>query len=179
MRLHKMAAIVAMTMGMVTFTAQAESTTPAMKLGEEGTINFRGSVIESPCNISSDALYQTIDFGSISKSFLDEGKTKPMNFSIQLEQCDTKTASQAHIMFSGQDADNNELIMIGNAKGIAVELADHNGKITLGQKKKVMNITAGKNTLNFVARAKKSAGYDKEVSVGDFNGTANFTVYYQ
>ena len=41
----------------------------------QGVVNFKGTVVDSPCGIAAESADQSIDFGQISKSALSSGGT--------------------------------------------------------------------------------------------------------
>lgn len=75
----------AVAMAVVSFGVNAALTTPQ----GQGRVTFNGTVVDAPCSISQKSADQSIDFGQLSKSFLQAGGvSKPMNLDIELVNCD-------------------------------------------------------------------------------------------
>lgn len=75
----------AVAMAVVSFGVNAAPTTPQ----GQGRVTFNGTVVDAPCSISQKSADQSIDFGQLSKSFLQAGGvSKPMNLDIELVNCD-------------------------------------------------------------------------------------------
>ncbi len=71
----------AVAMAVVSFGVNAALTTPQ----GQGRVTFNGTVVDAPCSISQKSADQSIDFGQLSKSFLQAGGvSKPMNLDIEL-----------------------------------------------------------------------------------------------
>lgn len=65
MKLTKLAVATVFAASVVSFSAMADNT---------GTINFVGTVVNTPCNIEQSSLKQTVDFGQLSRKALESGK---------------------------------------------------------------------------------------------------------
>ena len=75
----------AVAMAVVSFGVNAAPTIPQ----GQGKVTFNGTVVDAPCSISQKSADQSIDFGQLSKSFLEAGGTsKPMDLDIELVNCD-------------------------------------------------------------------------------------------
>ncbi len=59
----------AVAMAVVSFGVNAALTTPQ----GQGRVTFNGTVVDAPCSISQKSADQSIDFGQLSKSFLQAG----------------------------------------------------------------------------------------------------------
>ncbi|ECB5000939.1 type 1 fimbrial protein, partial [Salmonella enterica subsp. enterica serovar Typhimurium] len=71
----------AVAMAVVSFGVNAALTTPQ----GQGRVTFNGTVVDAPCSISQKSADQSIDFGQLSKSFLEAGGvSKPMDLDIEL-----------------------------------------------------------------------------------------------
>lgn len=171
MKINKIAMTTVMMLGLGVFGAQAAD------MGA-GTVAFTGAVVDAPCNIAQDSVDQTVPFGLISKSFLNDNQEIAKNFSIKLEQCDTATLKNASITFFGpNNGTGAELAMTGQAKNVAVRLGTAGGdEVTLGTEVN-SPIQDNVNTLRFVAYAKMAAG-QAAVTEGEFSGIADFRMAY-
>lgn len=75
----------AVAMAVVSFGVNAAPTIPQ----GQGKVTFNGTVVDAPCSISQKSADQSIDFGQLSKSFLEAGGvSKPMDLDIELVNCD-------------------------------------------------------------------------------------------
>lgn len=174
MKLNKL--IVAMGMGMVLATGAANA-----KDQGHGTITFSGSITDSPCSITAKTANQTVDLGQVSNAALNSGQTSsPVNFYIQLEQCDaSKLTSGAAVGFTGAtDAKNKNMLGItGSATGAGIVITDgSNTPVKLdGTLSNAQHIGDGSNKLSFSAYVQANGA---SVTPGDFSSTADFTLSY-
>ncbi|EMP6174903.1 type 1 fimbrial protein [Citrobacter amalonaticus] len=169
---NKVLVTLLMSLGMLSTNVFAES--------GSGTVTFTGTVSDAPCNIAADSVDQTIPFGLISKSYLNNGNEVMKNFDIKLEQCDTATLKTAAITFYGPNSSTGtELKTTGMAKNVAVRLASADGKdVALGTAVEAP-MKGETNTLRFVAFAKKSADATGDVTEGEFSSVADFRMSYK
>ncbi|HAE77079.1 fimbrial protein [Morganella morganii] len=177
MKMNKVLLTMAMVSGAMAFNAAAAI---APDQGS-GTITFMGSIIDAPCSIAPESSNQTINLGQISNVLLaNEGSSKPRNFTINLEKCDTTTKNSVSVTFDGsKDAVNNKLLGItGSAKGAGVVVTDGSGtEVTLGQPSVANTLLSGDNTLVFSAylRGNSATG---DIIPGEFTSVANFALTY-
>ena len=87
----------AVAMAVVSFGVNAALTTPQ----GQGRVTFNGTVVDAPCSISQKSADQSIDFGQLSKSFLEAGGTsKPMDLDIELVNCDITAFKQGQALMN-------------------------------------------------------------------------------
>lgn len=143
-----------------------------------GSVTFTGSVIESPCSINPESVYQDIPLGQITTVALKDGGTSdPRPFQIKLENCTIATASAVTATFTGPESTSGLLGMTGTAKGASIAITDGTGAVLkLGKPSTKQVVQAGYNTLSFAAYLK---GDGKEVTPGEFQSIADFTLAYQ
>ena len=99
----------AVAMAVVSFGVNAAPTIPQ----GQGKVTFNGTVVDAPCSISQKSADQSIDFGQLSKSFLEAGGTsKPMDLDIELVNCDITAFKQ------GQALMNPLMIFIKIIRGV-------------------------------------------------------------
>ena len=160
--------------GVMTFCVNAAEPTT-------GTLSFNGTVVESPCNISSLSADQAIDLGLVSKSILNQGGTSSQkDINIVLENCDVSTMSKAKIVFSGNVDGSTELATSGTAKNVVVKINGYGKNVEFGQKTDAIAIVNGTNTLHFTAWAEKSANAKgADVTEGNFSAVSNFNISYE
>lgn len=84
----------------------------APAFAEDGKVNFKGIVIDSPCDVDEASRKIEVDFGKISTATLKkDGRSDPKNFEIKLNNCvfekkvsDTKT-DKVNIYFTYVEPD--------------------------------------------------------------------------
>lgn len=87
----------AVAMAVVSFGVNAAPTIPQ----GQGKVTFNGTVVDAPCSISQKSADQSIDFGLLSKSFLEAGGTsKPMDLDIELVNCDITAFKQGQALMN-------------------------------------------------------------------------------
>lgn len=87
----------AVAMAVVSFGVNAAPTIPQ----GQGKVTFNGTVVGAPCSISQKSADQSIDFGQLSKSFLEAGGTsKPMDLDIELVNCDITAFKQGQALMN-------------------------------------------------------------------------------
>ncbi|KAB7923962.1 fimbrial protein [Klebsiella pneumoniae] len=158
-----------------------------------GKITFKGTVVDAPCGIDPLSVNQTIDFGQISKTALNNnGTSEQKDVDIRLVNCAIDTAKTVTVSFSGGYVDNtpNELNALGpsdatnNTTGVAIVMAsqavDKQGDLVSfdGKPGKATTDQPGDNTLHYTAWVKKATGAS-QVNPGDFSAVTNFVLTYQ
>ncbi|HDY1347370.1 TPA: P fimbria major subunit PapA, partial [Escherichia coli] len=173
-------------MAVVSFGVNAAPTIPQ----GQGKVTFNGTVVDAPCSISQKSADQSIDFGQLSKSFLEAGGTsKPMDLDIELVNCDITAFKQ------GQAAKNGkvQLSFTGpQVTGQAEELATNGGTGTAivvqaagknvsfdGTEGDANTLKDGDNVLHYTAIVKKSSANNAQVTEGAFSAVATFNLSYQ
>jgi len=149
----------------------------------DGTINFQGEMIDATCSVAPGSQNKTVQLGKIvSRTLTGLGSTStPVDFTIDLLNCDTASAKNAQVTFSGT-ADGTNLAIansgqtVAAATGVAIQLKDSAGNpIKLGVASPSYILGNGTNSLQF--KANYLATKDS-VTVGPANGMAQFTVAY-
>lgn len=182
MKLNKIMFAVVLAFG-VTSVAHA-----AIKNQGNGTVTFKGAIVDAPCSITPEAADQTVNLGQVSNVALkDGGQSTPKNFQIKLENCEYNTETPGKnnsvaITFSGAaSVDDSKLLGItGTAKGAGIAITDGSGRlIELGKAATAQNIDQGNNTLSFAAYLQGSKTAGAVVTPGEFQSVADFTLAYQ
>ncbi|HBC5730616.1 TPA: type 1 fimbrial protein [Escherichia coli] len=160
----------AVAMALVSFGANAANQ-------GQGVVNFKGTVIDSPCGIAPESADQSIDFGQISKSHLEnDGISVKKDLSIKLVNCEPNNTVK--VTFTGATIDGavNELGTAGNT-GTAVVISGQDGKLVqFGSEGAAQSLKEGENTLHYSSWVKKATG--GTVKEGDFTAVANFNLTY-
>lgn len=155
-----------------------------------GSVTFKGKIIDTPCSVSQEDLQQTVEFGEISKTVLENGGTSDIKvFDITLKNCSLDTATSAKIVFSGGSASgtNNELLALnGSASGAGIAVEYSGSKIKFDGITPAVPATPlanGDNTFSFTSYVEKlpvpQEGEAAAITTGTFASTANFVVSYQ
>ncbi|EMB7672994.1 fimbrial protein [Escherichia coli] len=181
----------AVAMAVVSFGANAAPTIPQ----GQGEVSFKGTVVDAPCGIETQSARQEIDFGQISKSFLQEGgESQPKDLNIKLVNCDITNFKKAPVSggaskagtvaltFSGVSSGNNkDMLQTVGATNTAIVVVDPHGKrvkfdgaTTTGPS----NLVDGDNTIHFTAAVRKDDS-GNPVTEGAFSAVANFNLTYQ
>ncbi|OAT38677.1 fimbrial protein [Proteus myxofaciens] len=159
-----------------------------------GTINFVGSVVNTPCNIQQSSLKQTVDFGQLSRNALESGQIAEADFDITFTGCNFADFSETEdeegnvtknpvksmdIVFTGQNYSTDRTLLLTSANntnnlGIAID------GFEFGKAENVLpNGDLGTEvTLNFKALA-KAIDQSKSVAEGQFSAISNFRITYQ
>ncbi len=154
----------------------------------EGVVNFKGTVVDSPCGIEADSADQSIDFGQIPKSTLAAGGiSKQKTLEIKLVNCEIKNiAKGVQVTFTGNtlSAPDAEGTMVPVATELATSgptntavIINNGSDLSFGTGTSYIPLGAGQNTLQFKTWVKQATG--KTVAAGDFTAVANFNLSYQ
>lgn len=176
MKLNKIALVLGLGVTMVCGSAMAA-------IQGQGTVTFKGSIIEAPCSITPDTVDQTVNLGQVSsKALMNGGTSSPQQFQIKLEGCDVSNLTNKTVTtaFNGVADGDNLKLQSGTASGAAIVIED-----SLGQPVKINNalgtspegITDGTNTLHYSAYLK--GGASSTIKTGDFTSVASFVLDYQ
>ncbi|OWD80311.1 pilus assembly protein, partial [Escherichia coli] len=172
----------AVAMAVVSFGVNAALTTPQ----GQGRVTFNGTVVDAPCSISQKSADQSIDFGQLSKSFLQAGGvSKPMNLDIELVNCDITSfkggggvsaakKGTVKLAFSGPrvSGHNEELDTSGGTgTAIVVQAAGKNVSFD-GTEGDANTLKDGDNVLHYTAIVKKSSANNAQVTEGAFSAVA-------
>ena len=155
-------------------------------LAADGTVNFVGKLIDTPCSVSPNSANLTVPLGSVSTTSMNGGvgkRSTPAKFTIDLLNCSPPLASTATVSFTGTaDASGNRLrVGVGEASGFAtgvsIEIADSAGTpINLECVVGRLSAGGGQQPLRFQASYYSTAA---TVTAGTGNAVAQFTVAYQ
>ncbi|WP_428944996.1 fimbrial protein [Pantoea sp. FN060301] len=164
------------------------SSAPGM--AADGTINFKGNIIDAACTVDLDGAGATtmdVTMGDVHKSaFTGVGSTaggsaSATKFNILLKDC-PETVSTAKVKFDGiaYAGDNTALALTEEtdvATGVGIQLSDKAGILPLFEESAAYTLTSGDNvnTLDFYARYIQKAA---TVTPGPANSVATFTVNY-
>ena len=174
----------------ITLAATSAAVMAADKDQGKGVITFKGTIIDAPCSIAQESQFQTIEMAQVANvSLKNGGKSSPTPFKIELRGCDMGSLKSATATFTGSPSSNPDLLAIkGSARGASLAIADHKGElIKLGSASPAQTLSNGDTFLSFsaylqgdsVAGVGGEAGTSAEITPGDFETFANFTLAYQ
>lgn len=148
--------------------------------GETSTVIFNGEIVESTCALASGSKNQVVSLGSVSaNAFSAVGDTSmAKEFTINLTDCNLDNATAASVTFSGDTATDNTLNVTGGADGVGIQILQNGTPLVLdGSTASVaQDLEEGSNTMNFAARY---ISLDSDVTAGQANATASFTLNYE
>ncbi|MGG4661827.1 fimbrial protein [Providencia vermicola] len=177
MKLNTIAVATVVSLGLISTAMAADE--------GHGKITFYGSIIDAPCSIKAGDEEQLINLGQISNVALqEEGKSTPVNFDINLENCQFGTPAAKNkvtVTFTGAASDvNADLLGItGTAKGAGVAMTTQGGSelIKLGTPTAAQTLSDGNNTLSFSAYMQGEAKGNTIVE-GAFQAVTDFKLSY-
>lgn len=143
-----------------------------------GVVNFHGYVIDAPCSIAPESKEQTIEFGDISKSFLQNGGKSERKLTIKLINCDAATAAKGvQVNFGGAvvGGTSTELLTAGTTN-TAIKLNGYGEDVVFGTPTKAVMVKDGDTFLEYTASLVKASG--ATVAEGEFTAVSNFTMTY-
>ena len=168
-------------------------------LASDGTVHFRGEVIDSTCEVTADTADQNVDLGKVNRTtFTGVGSTAaPANFEIDLEKCPA-TYSKAAVRFDGVEAsDGNGDLAVGDpattsapgdytgdgsattATGVAIRIYNRadSSQVKLRDDSAYSDIdtVGGTATMQFIARYIATSA---TVTPGTANADSQFTIEY-
>lgn len=170
----------AVAMAVVSFGVNAALTTPQ----GQGRVTFNGTVVDAPCSISQKSADQSIDFGQLSKSFLQAGGvSKPMNLDIELVNCDITSfkgggvsaakKGTVKLAFSGpRVSGHNEELDTSGGTGTAIVVQAAGKNVFDGTEGDANTLKDGDNVLHYTAIVKKSSANNAQVTEGAFSAVA-------
>jgi major type 1 subunit fimbrin (pilin) len=166
--------------------ALALSVTAFSASAANGTVDFKGEIVQSTCKVVDADQKKEVFLGKYpTTAFPTSGSASSAKaFDISLEKCE---AGDYTLRFHGNTpAGHPELLAVtGGAAGVGVEILDNNGEILPIAQTVVnpasVNVKAdgdkpGAATFNLRARYKS---YQDVVTAGQANSTASFSIEYK
>ncbi len=153
----------------------------AAKNQGNGTVNFKGEIIDAPCGIAPESADQSIDFGQISRAHLNSGGISvKKDVNIKLIHCDLGSGDKAkkgvNVTFSGATVDAARKMLGASDTGAGIVMVAQDGKeVVFGTPGAAIPLTNGNNTLHYQAWVKKAG---VSVTEGEFTTVAGFTLAY-
>lgn len=154
-----------------------------------GDLSFKGVVMAYPCSIAPESERVQIDFGEIStKSLSGSGKTTPVPFTIQLQDCNPNVFDAVTVTFSGvANANLADRLAInatppGNAGGVGIGLLEADEtpvRLNVATRPTPLNDTLIRLSFLAFIEAEPDALTNGTITAGPFTATANYTLNYQ
>lgn len=162
-----------------------------------GTITFRGTILDSPCDVSvtgPDGTKDAVAFGQVSKRALDAAdavdEANSKVFTVNLKNCSFDPSaepggvphSKVAVSFSGNQSGSKKAFIGGINQSVGVQLSDATGAI-IDPADAVKPVTPGiqlhdgDNTLYYTAKL-MNVGIKGSVTAGAFDIPVNYTLKY-
>ena len=149
-----------------------------------GKLTMSGQIIASACAISTDDIWQEIDFGTVPLRDLTNNKSLSKRFSIHLINCTFEKEKggkwkSVNITFDGPSEASDPAIfsMSGEGTGVGLTIADEQGnKAIAGKSLPDVLLNANNTDLNFTLNLVRNG---ETLSTGDVSSFLRFMVAYQ
>ncbi|WP_414891526.1 fimbrial protein [Pseudomonas serboccidentalis] len=148
-----------------------------------GRVDMRGSIVETACAIDTLSRDQTIDMATMPLSqIIRDGSGVGRPFSVRLVNCVLPRLGsglavwrQFQATFDGR-ADSGFFGVDGNARGVALMIADSYGSIAVpGAPLPLAELVSGDKVLNYSMRL---VGNNQALRSGDYYSTIRFKIDY-
>ncbi|WP_199638701.1 fimbrial protein [Serratia sp. PAMC26656] len=163
-----------------TFISPTQAATKAQGWGR---INMQGAIIDTACAIAAGSREQVIDMGTIPVAdIIRDGQGITHSFSIELINCvltraNNKLPDWKHfqVTFDGEK-DGTLFGVQGDAKGVALQIADGRGNIaTPGKPLPLEDISLGTMQLNYAMRLVSN---NQSLRAGGYSSAVRFKLDY-
>lgn len=158
------------------------STSSMARQSGHGRVNMSGSIIDTPCAISTSDLEQTIDFGTVTTGeIIHDGRGGERRFSLNLINCDLHPFNESkpdwsvfETTFDGPS--ENGFFSVSGAKGIGLQIIDSTGSSAIpGKALPGGNLVAGSQRLDYVIQLVSD---HHNLKPGLYHSTVRFKIDY-
>ncbi|OQV35965.1 fimbrial protein [Serratia marcescens] len=168
---------------LIIITAAITSPVSSAAFSGRGVVNVDGAIIDSACAISSGSREQTIDMDTVPiGDIIRDGHGTTKSFSVTLIHCEL---SRPHsnlpdwrhfqVTFDG-DADGKLFGISGEAKGVALEIADsHGNKAAPGKPLPFGELRPGSMKLDYTM---KLVSNSQVLKSGEYTSAVRFKMDY-
>ncbi|OAT76456.1 hypothetical protein A9B99_09080 [Mangrovibacter phragmitis] len=161
------------------FADEGDGPTPINVNG--GVVQFSGSIVNSPCSISTGTQSQTVELGQYrAADFKNIGDTSPATgFNITLKDCSVDSYSNVAVSFNGNAASNDTLAVEGGADGVGIQIVKDGKALAVngnGSTDPTDLIEGADNNIYFQAQYVSIAS---TVTAGAANAVADFILHYK
>lgn len=151
--------------------------------GETSTIQFTGNITQATCSLDGESKGQSVQMGEVASNTFGGagGVSNTKDFSIKLTGCDLDVATQASITFTGDTVNNDTTTLATSAldtTNVGIQILQNGVPLALdgSAASSAEELNADETDLKFAARYVALAD---DVSAGEANATASFTVNYE
>lgn len=178
MKVSNVALSIGLVCSMVAGSAIAANNSTAT---DHTTVNFHGTITETPCTLDSGSADQTVELGHVASSQLkNKGSSTAKTFKFTLTGCDVTSKKTVAVTFNGQaDSTDSTLLALasGDASGAGIAINSGTKQLPLGTASSAQTLTTGDNPLTFSAYLKGDGA--SAVTAGEFSAVSNVTFTYQ
>lgn len=183
----KLFVISALSVGSVFAVSAEDPVTPAATVTVNGgEIFFKGELVNAACAVDSSSDGQIVKLGQVRTARLAKAGdfSENTNFTIQLNDCDSKVASTAKVAFTGVSAEGKDDVLAvssssaGGAKNVGIQILDSKSAPMSFDGAGFGNATKlhdGKNIIPFQARYYALGATEPGIA----NANATFAVQYE
>lgn len=182
MKCSKLAIASAFVASVMSFNSMADNT---------GSVEFIGSVVNTPCNIEQSSVKQTVDFGQLSRKALEGGNVAEADFNIKFTGCDFNNfdkdeednpiaVKSMQLVFTGQNYADAQNTLLATSAGNTNNLGIAIDGFEFGKAKNVLpnGDKQGEVSLSFKALA-RAVDASKDIVEGKFSAISNFRITYE
>ncbi|MGJ8525425.1 Type-1 fimbrial protein, A chain [Halomonadaceae bacterium LMG 33818] len=164
--------------------ALAGAAASAPSMAATGTVHFKGEIVKSSCDVTSDTNNQTVDLGRWpSSQFQQSGDTTPAKaFTLKFENCDSGNYT---VRFDGNNPSGHPdlLAVTGGATGVGIKITDESGNVyPISEESPTSGLSVISAGSDKTATANLKAQYESyadTVGAGDANADATFAIQYR
>ncbi|MBV6819329.1 type 1 fimbrial protein [Rahnella sp. PD12R] len=149
---------------------------------EFGHVHMQGSIIDTPCAISTADIHQSIEMSvSTVGEMVLNGRGSQKAFSLNLVNCDLNSHSQeqpdsTHFSTTFDGPSDHGLFRISGAEGVGLQITDALGHpATPGQPLPSGSLVPGTQRLDYILRLVSN---DQPLKVGEYHAILRFKVDY-
>lgn len=148
----------------------------------EGRVNMQGSIIDSPCTIATEDLYQSIEMAEVTAGFIRlNGRSQPQPFFLNLVNCDLDSRTKPlvenpHFSITFDGASEDGLFLLSGVSGVGLQVADAAGNVAIpGQPMPNGMYQADSQRLEYTLRLVRN---NHPLKTGDYYAIFRFNVNY-
>ncbi|PZL87729.1 pilin [Pantoea graminicola] len=149
-----------------------------------GNVHILGSIIDTPCGISSESRYQSVDLSTLPVStIINDGAGPSKPFRISLSDCllpgvlnSSNSGVKFSITFNGKKSEHSLFSVEGEGSGVGIEITDKAGNVAEpGKAMPAYTLEPDSMDLEFNMRLKAN---ERAINPGDYQSTISFKMDY-
>jgi major type 1 subunit fimbrin (pilin) len=149
--------------------------------GERSTVNFTGNIVKSTCALVPGSANQSVQLGDVAANvFTGANSTSTeTDFTIDLQDCDTSSATNASLTFNGETVNDTTLkTSAGDKTNVGIQILQNGAPLVLNGStaSDPYELKTGNINIPFSARY---IALNDDIGVGEANATVNFTLNYE